>query len=47
MTQSERIEFEVQIKKLLANRWVTDSHSHYVAPIIFVKKPDAHTLTVC
>jgi len=41
MTQSERKEFEVQIKKLLANRWVTDSHSHYAAPIIFVKMPDA------
>jgi len=41
MTQSERKEFEVQIKKLLANGWVMDSHSHYAAPIIFVKKPDA------
>jgi len=41
MTQSERKEFEVQIKKLLANGWVTDSHSRYAAPIIFVKKPDA------
>jgi len=40
MTQSERAEFEVQIKKLLANGWVTDSHSHYTVPIIFVKKPD-------
>jgi len=46
MTQAERAEFEVQIKKLLANRWVTDSHSHYVAPIVFVKKPDA-TLRMC
>jgi len=41
MTQSERAEFEVQIRKLLANRWVTNSHSLYAAPIIFVKKPDA------
>jgi len=40
MTQSERMEFEVQIKKLLANGWVTTSHSCYAAPIIFVKKPD-------
>jgi len=40
MTQSERKEFEVQIKKLLANGWVTGSHSRYAAPIIFVKKPD-------
>jgi len=46
MTQSERKEFEVQIKKLLPNRWVTDSHSCYAAPIIFVKKPDA-TLQMC
>jgi len=40
MTQSEWEEFEVQIKKLLAKGWVTDSHSRYAAPIIFVKKPD-------
>jgi len=46
MTQSERKEFEVQIKKLLANGWVTDSHSRYAAPIIFGKKPDA-TLRMC
>jgi len=46
MTQSERKEFEVQIKKLLANGWVTYSHSRYAAPIIFVKKPDA-TLRMC
>jgi len=41
MTQSERAEFEVQIRKLLANGWVTNSNSRYAAPIIFVKKPDA------
>jgi len=46
MTQSEREEFEVQIKKLLANGWVTDSHSRYAAPIIFVKKPDG-SLRMC
>jgi len=46
MTQSERKEFQVQIKKLLENGWVTDSLSHYAAPIIFVKKPDA-TLRMC
>jgi len=40
ITLSERKEFEVQIKKLLANGWVTDSHSRYAAPIILVKKPD-------
>jgi len=46
MTQSERNGFEVQIKKLLEKGWVTDSHSRYAAPIIFVKKPDA-TLRMC
>jgi len=46
MTQSEREEFEVQIKKSLANGWVTDSHSRYAAPIIFVKKADT-TLWMC
>ena len=46
MTQSERKEFEVQIKKLLANGWVTDSHSRHAEPIIFEKKPDA-TLRMC
>jgi len=40
MTQSERMEFEGQIEKLLTNEWVMDSHSHYEAPIIFVNKPD-------
>ena len=40
MTQSERMEFKVQIKKLLANGWVMDSHSCYAAQIILVKKPD-------
>jgi len=46
MTQAERAEFEVQIRKLLANGWVTNSHSRYAALIIFVKKPDA-TLRMC
>ena len=46
MTQAEWAEFEVQIRKLLANRWVTNSHSRYAAPIIFVKKPDT-TLRMC
>jgi len=40
MTQSKRKEFEAQIKKLLANGWVTNSDSGYTALIIFVKKPD-------
>jgi hypothetical protein len=47
MTQSERAEFEIQIGKLLANGWVTDSHSRYAAPIIFVKKPDSTALRMC
>jgi len=46
MTQSERNEFEVQIKKLLEKGWVMDSHSRYAAPIIFVKTQDA-TLEMC
>jgi len=46
MTQHEREEFKVQIRKLLANGWVTNSHSRYAAPIIFVKKPHA-TLRMC
>ena len=46
MTQAERAEFEVQIRKLLANGWVTNPHSRYVALIIFVKKPDT-TLRMC
>jgi len=46
MTQSERNEFEVQIKRLLEKGWVSDSHSCYAAPIIFVKKPDT-TLQMC
>jgi len=46
MTPAERDEFEVQIKKLLANGWITDSHSRYAAPVIFVKKPNG-TLRMC
>jgi len=41
ITQSERNEFEVQIKKLLKKGWVTDCYSCYAAPVIFVKKLDA------
>jgi len=46
MTPTEREEFEEQIKKLLANGWITDSHSRYAAPVIFVKKPNG-TLCMC
>jgi transposase InsO family protein len=46
MTPAEREEFEEQIKKLLANGWITDSHSRYAAPVIFVKKPNG-TLRMC
>jgi len=40
ITQAKNSKFEIQIKKLLTNGWVTDSHSRYAALIIFVKKPD-------
>ena len=40
MTPVEHEEFEVQIKNLLANGWITNSHSRYAAPVIFVKKPN-------
>jgi len=46
MTPAEREEFEEQIKKLLANGWITDSHSCYAAPVMFVKKPNG-TLRMC
>jgi len=41
MTQPERNKFKVQIKTLLEKGRVTDSHSRYMAPIIFLKKSDA------
>jgi len=43
---AEREEYEKQIKKLLAYGWITDSHSRYAAPVIFVKKPNG-TLRRC
>jgi len=46
MTPAEREQFEEQIKNLLANGWITDSHSRYAAPVIFVKKPNG-TLCMC
>ena len=46
MTPAEWEEFEEQIRKLLANGWITDSHSRYAAPVIFVKKPNG-TLRMC
>jgi len=46
MTPAEREEFEEQIKKLLANGWITDSHTRYAAPVIFVTKPNG-TLRMC
>jgi len=36
MSDSERLEFETQIAKLLANGWVTDSHSRFAALVILV-----------
>jgi len=46
MTPAEREEFEEQIKKLLANGWITDSHTRYAAPVIFMTKPNG-TLRMC
>ena len=46
MTPAEREQFKEQIKKPLANGWITDSHSRYTAPVIFVKKPNG-TLRMC
>jgi len=47
MTPLEREEFKEKIKKLLANGWVTNSHSRHMAPVIFVKKPNSAALRMC
>ena len=47
MTPAEIEEFKKQIKKLYPNSWVTDSHSQYAAPVIFVKKRDSTALRMC
>jgi len=47
MSDSERLEFETQIARLLANCWVTDSHSRFVATVIVVTKPDGSGLQMC
>ena len=47
MSDSECLEFETQIAQLLANGWVTDSHSRFAAPVIFVKNPDGSGLRMC
>jgi len=47
MSDSERLEFETHIAKLLANGRVTDSQSPFAAPVIFVKKPDGSGLRMC
>jgi len=47
MSDWERLEFETQIAKLLANGWVTDIHSRFTAPVIFVKIPDGSGLRMC
>ena len=44
MSDSERVEIEIQIAKSLANGWVTDSHSRFTAPVILVKKQDGSGL---
>jgi hypothetical protein len=45
-TIAERAEAEKQIRKLLENGWVGESHSRFAAPIIFVKKGDG-SLRMC
>jgi len=40
MSNSEHLEFESQVAKLLPNGRVTDSHPWFVAPVIYVKRPD-------
>jgi hypothetical protein len=47
MSDSERLELETQIAKLLGNGWVTDSHSQFAAPVIFVKKLYGSGLQMC
>jgi len=47
MSDSEHFEFETRIAKLLANGWVTDSHSRFAAPVIFVYKLDGSALRMC
>ena len=47
MSDSERLVFETQIAKFQANGWVTDSHSRFAAPVIFVKEPDGSGLRMC
>jgi hypothetical protein len=39
-------EFEEQIRKLIANGWVTESNSRFAMPIIFLKHPDGR-LRMC
>lgn len=44
---AEKAETEKQIKKLIENGWVTESHSRFAAPILFVKKPNSDALRMC
>jgi hypothetical protein len=43
----EREEYEIQIRKLIANGWVGESNSRFAAPIIFVKKAGDVRLRMC
>ena len=43
---AERDEMERQIRNLLDHGWITESHSRFAAPIIFVKKSDG-SLRMC
>jgi len=47
MSDSERLEFETHIAKLLANGWLTESHFQFAAPVIIVKTPDGCGLQMC
>jgi len=47
MSDSKCLEFVTQITKLLANGWVTDSHTRLAAPVMIVKKRDSSGLRMC
>jgi hypothetical protein len=43
---AEREELEEQIRKLIANGWVTKSNNRFAALTIFIKRPDGR-LRIC
>lgn len=40
MSDSECLGIDIQTAKLLANRWVTDCHIQFTAPVFFMKHLD-------